>query len=207
MGHPFFYIFALIWGTVDLLIFGTMTLGALQSEESIFFIFIALFFILHMTPVWIALILPVYNFFAWKAVDYVVTSKRIYLQSGLIGRDITSLEYPEIGNLMVDVGMLEKMKGVGTVRLTPDVSTGSGKRRTTHRGNRLKHIENPYEVYKMIKQITMDISTDYHYPNAYRPNSNAGYQTRYQPGYQSGYQPGYQPTQSRSMNDDIQNQD
>lgn len=198
IGSPAFYIFAFIWALIDVSIFGAMILGGMHKEGGVFFILMCLFFMLHMTPVWIAILAPIYRFFSWKAIDYVVTTKRVYMQSGLIGSDITSLEYPEIGNLTVDVGVLEKLKGVGTVQLTPDVSTGSGKRRRTHKGSRLKHIQDPYAVYKMIKQISLDVSTDYQYPNAYRPNANTGYQTQYQGQYQM-------PAQNREIRQDVSN--
>jgi hypothetical protein len=35
------------------------------------------------------------------------------------------------------------------------------------------------EVFKMVKQTSVDIKTDYNYPNALRPETNPGYKTKY----------------------------
>jgi hypothetical protein len=42
-----------------------------------------------------------------------------------------------------------------------------------------KAIENPYAVFKQLKQVSMDIRTDIQYPNQYRPEDNPGYKTKY----------------------------
>ena len=41
-------------------------------------------------------------------------------------------------------------------------------------------IDEPYAVFKRIKEVSVDIKTDWNYPNAMRPGVNPGYPTRYQ---------------------------
>jgi hypothetical protein len=47
--------------------------------------------------------------------------------------------------------------------------------------NVFRAIENPYEVFKAIKQVSLDIKTDMNYPNDLRPEDNQGYKTKYTP--------------------------
>jgi hypothetical protein len=43
----------------------------------------------------------------------------------------------------------------------------------------LLHISDPYEVFKRVKHMSLDIQTDIAYPNALRPDENPGYNTEY----------------------------
>ena len=70
------------------------------------------------------------------------------------------------------------MYNVGSIRFF------SG-RTQTDEGNTTKQfdcwfaIENPYEVFKLVKQTSVDIKTDFNYPNAMLPETNPGYNTKY----------------------------
>lgn len=182
IGNPIIYPFALLWLAFDLMfIMNLWSFGGVEESSGFFGSggFMGLFFILHLLPVWIAVIGPIYRFFAWTRVEYAVTTRRIYLQSGLIGRDFKTVELYEVQNLSVNVGLLEKLQNRGTIRLIPDVSTGHGDNRTTQMGDRLKYIEKPYDVYNLIKRLAFDVTTDTRFPNAYRPGENPGYNTEY----------------------------
>ena len=63
----------------------------------------------------------------------------------------------------------EKMRNVGSVIIT------------TSSGNvvSLYSIASPYELYKTINKVYMDVRSDIAYPNAYRPAQNPGYHTEY----------------------------
>lgn len=180
IGSPFFYIFAFIWGLVDIGFISLFLLAGEGSFDGPPKFFLLPFFMLHMTPVWIAIIGPIYRFFASSKVEYLLTDKRIYIKSGLIGADIRSLELYEVQNLSVDVGLLEKMRGTGTVLLTANANNGSRNGSSPWK-NKLLHIKDPYEVYKLIQRVSLDVTTDYQFPNAYRPGENTGYATRYNP--------------------------
>lgn len=182
IGNPGYILFAFIWGIFDLTILSMFIKVPFQMQEfneiPQISLFAVVFFIFHMMPVWGAIFGPIYRFFAWNVMEYVLTDKRIYMVSGLIGRDIQNVELYEITQLSVDVGWIEAIRQVGTVRLTPD--SGNSNTRSSVRGLRLSHIEDPYAVYKQIKQLSLDVTTDHQYPNAYRPAENPGYQTRYE---------------------------
>lgn len=111
-------------------------------------------------------------------VKYYITDLRVYIESGIIGTDIKSLEYKEIDKLNVNVGLLGKMLNRGTVSLTPDRVYSDGDDSYTRSGFKLIGIKDHYEVYKLIKRNALDVTTDQQYPNAYRPDKNTGYNTK-----------------------------
>ncbi|WP_297376481.1 PH domain-containing protein [uncultured Helcococcus sp.] len=125
------------------------------------------------------IIIPIKRFIESFKVNYYITDLRIYIESGIIGRDIQSIEYKEINKLNVNVDLFGKIFNRGTIALTPDQSYSDGDRSYTVRGIRLIGVENPYELYKMIKNNSLDVTTDQQYPNAYRPDKNPGYNTRF----------------------------
>lgn len=176
IGSPSFYIFAFFWGVIDIFLI-TLMVTASKDGGGPPVGFVLPFFTLHLMPVWIAVFGPLYRFFACGKVEYLLTNKRIYIQSGLVGTDIRSLELYEVQNLAVDVGVIQKMRGVGTILLTKNAEGRSG----GNAKNKLLHIENPYEIYKLIQRVSLDVTTDYQFPNAYRPEENKGYQTKYNP--------------------------
>ena len=125
------------------------------------------------------IIIPIKRFIESFKVNYYITDLRIYIESGIIGRDIQSIEYKEINKLNVNVDLFGKLFNRGTIALTPDKSYSDGDRSYTVRGIRLIGVENPYELYKMIKNNSLNVTTDQQYPNAYRPDKNPGYNTRF----------------------------
>jgi hypothetical protein len=180
IGNPVMYVVALVWGAFDFAFIGMM-FGLGGGLPMGFGLFMIPFFLLHLMPVWIAVGGPIYRAINWNYIHYVLTDKRIYIQSGIIGRDINVVEFMAISEPEVNVGLIEKLRGCGTIRLTPSVYRDrQGNQRTTNKGA-LLHIEDPYNVYKRIKQMSVDIKSDIHYPNALRPEENPGYNTKYDP--------------------------
>lgn len=177
IGNPLVYVFAAIWLLFDLGFInafqGASGQGATHVPPAI-----TLFFLLHLAPVWYAIIGLVYRAVTWHKICYILTERRIYMSSGILGTDISSLELREINHLTVNVNPVENAMGLGTIRLTPDVTTGQGENARTHAGYRLRHIKDPYDTYRLIKRVSLDVSTDQQFPNAYRPKENPGYDTR-----------------------------
>jgi len=111
---------------------------------------------------------------------YAITNKRLMLRSGFFGIDFKALDYDRIQNLEVNVGPLERMFNVGSIRAF------TGEMMHSRNGSRqifseFTAIHEPYEVFKQIKQVSVDIKTDWNYPNKLRPEDNPGYNTKYQP--------------------------
>lgn len=113
----------------------------------------------------IGLVISLLSYFADKVKEYVITRKRIVIKSGLIGTDFKSIYFDQIKNIIVDVGIIGKIFNTGTIKIdigkTETFSTGGGytNRRysspqvqTTTMYDYLKHIDNPYGVYKYLQQ-------------------------------------------------------
>lgn len=180
IGNPLIYLVAIAWLMFDLNFIRMFTsISSLTSNGSSITGAFVPFIILHLFPVWYAIGSLIYRAIAWHKVEYAFTNKRVYRGSGIFGADVSSLELREISNLTVSVNPVENLLGLGTIRLTPDVSTGNGRSRHIVQGYRFKHVRDPYELYDRIKKASLDVSTDQQYPNAYRPDGNPGYHTDY----------------------------
>ncbi len=106
---------------------------------------------------------------------YAVTDRRIIFRSGVWGIGYKTIDLDQISNLDVTVDPLEKVAGAGSIRFD------SG--RTTSRGaaayDSFCGIDDPYEVFKHIKETAINVRTDWEYPNKLRPADNPGYKTTY----------------------------
>ena len=132
----------------------------------------------------IPLIAGLFNFlkkiFSFSNTAYSYSDKRVMMRSGFIGTDFKIIDYDKISDIEVTVSVVEKIYNVGTIKFF------SGRTQTDD-GNTIKlydswiAIENPYEVFKMVKQTSVNIKTDFNYPNALRPDTNPGYITKYDP--------------------------
>lgn len=186
IGSPVLYIFALFWGAFDFTFirmifssgpFGSGGFGGMGG----FGFFMVPFFLLHLMPVWIAIGGPIYRTISWHYVNYMITAKRVYIESGIVGRDVNIIEFTDIREPSVNVGVIERLRSCGTIQLNPYTESGSnGSRRTAFRAT-LAHIAQPYETFKLLKQMSLDIKSDIYYPNARRPEENPGYNTTYRP--------------------------
>lgn len=123
----------------------------------------------------------IYNFFFHKNLRYLATDRRILIQSGILGEDFESIEYDEIAQTKVDMGLRDLISGgSGSLLL-------HGKNRHALEASdsffyALHHVENPYEVFKLIEKVSRDFKTEMKYPNKLRPNINKGYKTKYKEG-------------------------
>ena len=163
--------FALIWLIFDGFILGQM----LSVGDGLFFLIP--FMVLHLMPVWIWLGNMVTANRRWKNTVYYVTDRRILIQTGFIDRDLQTVYYKDIRNVDLRIGLVDKMLGVGDVYFDLGEYRSGGKNHALSKA--FLDVEEPQAVYTRIQKIIMDIQTDIHYPNAYRPEENPGYQTRY----------------------------
>lgn len=118
--------------------------------------------------------------FSFPNTVYSYSDKRVMMRTGFIGTDFKIIDYDKISDIEVTVSVVEKMYNVGTIRFfSGRTQTDEGK--TTKLYDCWSAIENPYEVFKMVKQTSVNIKTDFNYPNALRPDTNPGYNTKYDP--------------------------
>ena len=164
-------------------------LGGLQLVGSIFLSIFVLFFVSAMIPYFwfiaIALIFagPIYKALVYKYTYYAITNKRVLIQKGLVGRDFEMVDFDQITNAEVNVGVIDKLFGSGSGSI---IIATAGTFTYTRSGPALKpytisNVENPYEVFKFFKKVSHAVKTDIKYPNKYRPKTNPGYNTTYNP--------------------------
>lgn len=116
-----------------------------------------------------------------KYIDYAITNKRVILKKGLIGRDYLFVDFDQITNIDVNVGILDKIFGENSGRINifsagNFTTTKSGTASTPYT---LLSVTDPYNVIKLLKKVSFDIKTDINYPNDLRPKTNPGYETSY----------------------------
>lgn len=146
-------------------------------------------YIIFLTPhFWIGIILlfgpPIYNGLAYKHTYYAITDKRVILQKGVIGRDFEIVDFDQITNAEVNVGLFDTLfgKGSGSILISTAGSFTHGRHgRTISKPYTISNIENPYKVFKFFKKVSHAVKTDIQYPNKYRPSNNPGYNSKYSP--------------------------
>lgn len=101
------------------------------------------------------------------------------MRTGFIGTDFKTIDYDKISDIEVNVNVIERIFNVGTVRFFSG-RTQTDEGNTTKLYDKWISIKDPYDVFKLVKQTTVDIKTDFNYPNAIRPETNPGYKTKYE---------------------------
>lgn len=164
---------AVIWLIVDL---GFVGASLLSADAPWFMI---PFMALHMMPVWIWLGNTLTAAKRWKNTQYYVTNRRIIIQGGFLAVNENSLFYKDIPNAQLQIGLIDKIAGTGSIVLDNGYYDRSNRR--SHPGTKLENLEDAQNAYSRIQQTILDIQTDIEYPNAYRPEHNPGYNTDYRP--------------------------
>jgi hypothetical protein len=159
--------FGIIWLLVNFNIKPDKTEGSFQY-----------FWLFGLIPLLQGLYVFLNRLLSFSNTAYGYSNKRVMMRTGFIGTDFKTIDYDKISDIEVTVNIIERMYNVGSIRFF------SGRTKTDE-GNTNKlydvwyAIEKPYEVFKMVKQTSVDIKTDFNYPNALRPDTNPGYKTKY----------------------------
>lgn len=146
-------------------------------------------YIIFLTPhFWIGMFMlfgpTIYNALVFKHTYYAITDKRVIIQKGWIGRDFEMIDFDQITNAEVNVGVLDKLFGsgnTGSILISTAGSFTQTKQGAVSKPYTLSNVSNPYDVFKFLKQVSHDVKTDIEYPNKLRPSENPGYQTDYDP--------------------------
>jgi hypothetical protein len=109
---------------------------------------------------------------------YGYSNRRVMMRTGFIGTDFKTIDYDKISDIEVTVNVIERIYNVGTIRFFSG-RTQTDENNTTKLYDTWIAIQNPYEMFKLVKQTSVDIKTDFNYPNALRPETNPGYNTKY----------------------------
>ena len=156
-----------------------------KSFISIFFIGWNLFLIpFLLIGLWMLIGMPIYKLLLHKHLYYAITNKRVIIQKGVIGRDFEYIDFDQITNAEVSVGLWDKIigKDSGSILISSAGSFTHGRHgNQISRPYTLSNIQNPYDVFKFVKNVSYAVKTDIEYPNKLRPTENPGYNTKYDP--------------------------
>jgi hypothetical protein len=168
-GIPFLIV-GCLWGAMDYFGFIRHMSGAEGMRG-----FMIPFFALHLFPFWGSILNMFRLMLVHKNTFYAFSNKRLLIRSGFWGTDFKVIDYDRIQDLTVTVNPVENMMGVGTIK----AFTGAYGPKGRPVFDRFVAIADPYEVYRRLKQVSVDVKTDGNYPNAMCPAANPGYQTEY----------------------------
>lgn len=180
-GSIFSIIFGLFWSAF-LIPFVAMAIWDIIFGSHIFG-----FGILLLPHFWIGVVMlfgiPLYQVLVHKHTYYAITDKRVILQKGWIGRDFEMVDFDQVTNAEVNVGVIDKIfrKNTGSILISTAGSFTYSKNGRVSKPYTLRNIVNPYDVFKFFKKVSHDVKTDIEYPNKLRPNENPGYKTDYDP--------------------------
>ena len=174
-GIPFLF-FGCLWGAID--IFGfilPMTKEGVHASKGVPLGFIIPFFAIHLFPFWGAWLNIIRLVLVSSNTWYGISNKRVLLRTGFWGTDFKTIDYDKLSDISVNVGPIENMMGLGTIRFMP----GDTRNNRAFAGSSFIGIEKPYDVFKKLKEVSVNVKTDWDYPNALRPAENPGYRTEY----------------------------
>ncbi len=161
---------AIIWLLFDGAFIVFISIGISKGEVPLGILgFVIPFFLIHLTPVWIWIANTVKAVNEVKNIEYAITDRRIIIRTGLVGIDFKFINYSEIDSVNIRVGWIDRIFKVGDIYV--NASTNSAV---------LWDVSNPYGIGRALQKVTVDIKSDIFYPNALRPDNNAGYKTEYQ---------------------------
>lgn len=181
-------VFALIWGAIDFTVIGGMAISG-QMKNQGFGVFILLFMLVHLMPVWFYLFGVLGVFFRWKNTRFMVTDRGLYVSGGLLSFNYEMKPWTDISHVSVHQGVFDRMFGVGDVvstcaHISTQIGTQVGIRNAgghSHgHGLKIYNIPDFLKVFQMVSDLQRDIYSDTMYPNDLRPDTNSGYQTKYQ---------------------------
>lgn len=169
-GLPFL-ILGLLWGSIDYFGF----IRHMKEMKGDMLGFAIPFFALHLLPFWLSILNMLRLFLVFGNTCYAFSNKRLLARSGFWGTDFKAIDYDKIQDIEVNVNPIENLFGVGTIQ----AFSGSVSSKGARIYDRFIAVPNPYDVFRRIKEVSVDVKTDWNYPNALRPEENQGYRTKY----------------------------
>jgi hypothetical protein len=167
----FFLLFGLAWGSFDYFIF-IRNIGSFPRNGGFP---IEYFFAIHLAPCYLAVANMLRLSLVYKNVYYAISNKRVLFRGGFWGLAFETIDYDKIQDLQVTVNAVESTCGCGTIKIFAGQFTSKG----APVSNNFVGIDDPYGCFKKLKEVSVNIKTDWNYPNALRPEDNPGYKSKY----------------------------
>lgn len=133
---------------IIMLIFAFATVG-FATEGALLPPFI---FLLALIAVMAAILIPL-MVHSYRITCYAVTDKRILIRTGYIGVDYRALDIKSINAVGVNVSLINKMFGGGSLEFGSASSPMVGVNGQTAKPFVFRDIDKPYENYKVIKEL------------------------------------------------------
>ncbi len=176
------FIFGLFWSVIIFGAFGGAFVGSVDWQTTDISSFWYVLFIPH---IYIGPLMmfsgPIYRLLVHRHTHYAITDKRVLIQQGLIGRDFNMVDFDQISNASVNIDFFDMIfaQGTGSILISTAGTYGTTSKGGTYaKPYELDSVKDPYEVFKNLKQSSMNVKTDINYPNALRPGVNPGYNTQ-----------------------------
>ncbi len=99
-----------------------------------------------------AILSLIMGYLSYKVTRYVITDKRLLIKSGLIGADMRSIYYDQIKSVFVNVGVIGKIFGTGSILIDTGMVTRTQKGGTKVVYVKFSNINDPYGVYKFTQE-------------------------------------------------------
>jgi len=117
----------------------------------------------------IALIIFISSILSYRVAYYMITNKRTIIQSGIIGRDFKSIDYDQVQNVSVNVGLMGVIFKTGSVKIftgemesyhtnssssinVKGIRVGGSNTGVRAKYDILSQINSPYEIMKLIQE-------------------------------------------------------
>ncbi len=92
------------------------------------------------------------RFLRWSRTVYAVTSRRVLVQRGILGRDFDEIPVSQVRGVDVKQTAGERLLGYGTVRVSSEEGTGVG-------NEDWKGIPHPFKFQKLVENATASLQT------------------------------------------------
>ncbi len=163
--------FALLWAIFDI----TFLSNALSSWSGSMALFVVIFMLIHLMPVWIYLGGALFSIIRYKNTNYIITDRAIYVSGGVFNRTVNTKPFGELSHIDLHRGIFDQMFNVGDIIATTSQNDDKGKSVAIN----ISSISDYTTVFNLVKKLQTDIYSDTMFPNDLRPKENHGYKTKY----------------------------
>ena len=167
---------SLIWLFFDSCFITTYVVNGVTFEEFEMEMFFRIFFMFHtlLVVIWLSSIYSAKR--NWKNTKYYITDERVIIRfhTEHIIENYQEVYFRNIKSVRLHEGIIDKMLGLKDIYfdLTYYKIPTSAK---------FLYMDDYENVYQRVQKVVLDIQTDIEYPNALRPDSNPGHNTKYNP--------------------------
>ena len=143
-------LFAIIWFLFDFeFLYGFFSVKNSVDSSTL------LFFLIHLTPVWVYLSGILFIFRRYKHTEYIVTEKGVYVSGGLLSYTCTMKPFTQLSRVNLHRGVIDQVIGVGDVLLTNSSVRVNGNSVPVYIN--IADIREYRKVFEIIKKLQEDI--------------------------------------------------